>query len=144
MKHRSHHRASRILALMTAVIATLGTLTTGTPGMAAYEGGRPAEYKVRSLSDIGINDMTGIVIRNRTSRLCLNAPGADGSIVLQLGCGGGWGVDRWNVVQVPNRPGLFQIKNAVNQRCMEIGGWSTADGAAAMTFGCHGGSNQKW
>ncbi|HEX8347858.1 MAG TPA: RICIN domain-containing protein [Actinoplanes sp.] len=109
-----------------------GTVTAGSGG------------SITGVSTMAAVTMVGVTIRNRNSGSCVNGPGADGGVVMQVGCGIAWGNRTWNVTPVMNRPGLFEITNTVTGRCLEIAGWSTADGAAAVTFGCHHGTNQRW
>lgn len=41
-------------------------------------------------------------------------------------------------------PDVVTLGSAISPHCLEIGGWSTADGAAAQQWDCDGGANQKW
>lgn len=90
-----------------------------------------------------------VALSNYRSRHCVNAPGGNGGNVLLLRCGSGWGQDRWDLVKVKDASGnpvphqYFMI-NTKTRVCLEVGGWSTADGATGMTFGCHNGTNQIW
>lgn len=90
-----------------------------------------------------------VTLSNYRSGNCVNGPGTDGGNVLILRCGSGWGHDRWDLVKVKDAagndvPGQYFVINTATKACLEIGGWSTADGATGMTFGCHKGTNQIW
>ncbi|MBX9422257.1 MULTISPECIES: RICIN domain-containing protein [Streptomyces] len=36
------------------------------------------------------------------------------------------------------------VVNLNSNKCLEVGGWSTADGAGVNQWDCHDGDNQKW
>ncbi|MFI1977823.1 MULTISPECIES: RICIN domain-containing protein [Streptomyces] len=36
------------------------------------------------------------------------------------------------------------VVNLNSNKCLEVGGWSTADGAGVNQWDCHEGNNQKW
>ncbi|MGA5817631.1 RICIN domain-containing protein [Kitasatospora sp. NPDC094028] len=41
-------------------------------------------------------------------------------------------------------PNTVTLGSAISPHCLEIGGWSTADGAAVQQWSCNGGANQNW
>ncbi|MCX5195152.1 RICIN domain-containing protein [Streptomyces sp. NBC_00249] len=40
--------------------------------------------------------------------------------------------------------GWVTVVNLNSNKCLEVGGWSTADGAGVNQWDCHDGNNQKW
>lgn len=90
-----------------------------------------------------------VILYNYRSARCVNGPGTDGGNVLLLRCNSGWGHDRWELIKVKDAAGRdvprqYFVINSDTKACLEVGGWSTADGATGMTFGCHKGTNQIW
>jgi Ricin-type beta-trefoil lectin domain-like len=41
-------------------------------------------------------------------------------------------------------PKVLMLQNVHSDKCLEIGGWSTANGAGANLWDTHGGDNQRW
>ncbi|GAB2714845.1 hypothetical protein GCM10010442_39590 [Kitasatospora kifunensis] len=41
-------------------------------------------------------------------------------------------------------PDVVTLGSAISPHCLEIGGWSTADGAPAQQWSCNTGANQNW
>lgn len=48
----------------------------------------------------------------------------------------------WEII--PDGGGFFEIRNRNSNKCLEISGWTTADGAALGQWDCFGGDHQKW
>ncbi|WP_030455760.1 RICIN domain-containing protein [Herbidospora cretacea] len=119
-------------AALTLLTAAAGLVLTAAPAQAEAPGER-----------------RGVLLWNIRDKRCVNAPGVDGGNVLVLNCRSGWGSDRWDLVKVKDAAGnevpqQYFVINSATRACLEIGGWSTADGATAMTFSCHQGTNQIW
>ncbi len=38
----------------------------------------------------------------------------------------------------------YKLKALHSNRCLDVGGWSSANGAAVIQWDCHGGANQRW
>ncbi|MFJ5121497.1 RICIN domain-containing protein [Kitasatospora sp. NPDC088548] len=49
--------------------------------------------------------------------------------------------DDYHPSRVPN---VVTLGSAISLHCLEIGGWSTGNGAPAQQWSCTGGANQKW
>jgi hypothetical protein len=138
MKPAIHRLAALALAL--AVVA----ITSGAASAAAPA----ARTRVAMLGEAP-GERHNIILWNTRSGRCVNAPGGDGGNVLLLRCNSGWGHDRWELIKVKDAngrdvPHQYFVINTATKACLEVGGWSTADGATGMTFGCHKGTNQIW
>lgn len=82
------------------------------------------------------------VLRNAHSSLCADVHGntADRGHVDQHACSGGAN-QQWRIV--PSGTAV-KIVNVHSSKCLEIYGFSTAQGAAATQYTCNGGANQLW
>ncbi|NNN30753.1 endonuclease [Streptomyces sp. S3(2020)] len=50
-------------------------------------------------------------------------------------------VDKIGFIYTPND---FMLVNRATGKCLDVNGWSTADGANIQLWTCHGGANQRW
>jgi hypothetical protein len=65
----------------------------------------------------------------------------DGAAVLHVGCDGS-PAQRWYLNLIG--PGLFEVRNAASDRCLDLYGWGHDDAVTTIMWGCHGGTNQRW
>ncbi|MFI7444804.1 RICIN domain-containing protein [Nonomuraea indica] len=140
MTHAFRRRAAAAALALVAAFSTQVLAEATTAGASSVGAARLAEAP---------GERRNIILWNIRSRRCVNGPGTDGGNVLLLRCNSGWGHDRWDLVKVKDGAGndvphQYVVVNTATKACLEIGGWSTADGATAMTYGCHQGTNQKW
>ena len=131
-------RIARAAVTVAAALGLLGGAAVAATSPAATA--KPADSTVRAAP---ATLAAGVTIRPIASRACVTAAGFDGSAILQVGCGS-WGHQLWNIVEVPSRPGLYEIQNVTTGKCLEIAGWAGVNGAAAMTWTCFGGAHQRW
>jgi len=62
---------------------------------------------------------------------------APGAVIQLAGCSG-------NPAQQFVLTAAGDLVNPQANKCVDVSGWSTADGARLITWDCHGGANQKW
>jgi hypothetical protein len=88
--------------------------------------------------------LAGYTIRLKDTNLCLTAPGApNGGVLLLIQCGG-WlpNEQKWFMSFGTTFNRITKVSNT--SACLEVGGFSIHDGAAAMTWSCTGKPNQQW
>ncbi|WP_062353123.1 RICIN domain-containing protein [Herbidospora yilanensis] len=134
---------------MKRLTATALTLATAAAGLVLSAAPATAASAGRAALAEAPGERRNVLLWNIRDRRCVNGPGVDGGNVLVLNCNSGWGSDRWDLVKVRDAAGnevarQYFVINSKTKACLEIGGWSSVDGATAMTWSCHKGTNQIW
>ena len=61
----------------------------------------------------------------------------NGAVIQLAGCSG-------NPAQQFVLTGAGDLVNPQSNKCVDVSGWSSANGARLIQWDCHGGANQKW
>jgi endo-1,4-beta-xylanase len=70
--------------------------------------------------------------------------GTGNSTVMEVqDCNGG-AAQAWSITLVSGTTDTFNFKNVASNRCLDVAGASTAEGARLQIYDCHTGNNQKF
>ncbi|MGY0235674.1 RICIN domain-containing protein [Longispora urticae] len=88
------------------------------------------------------NDTPTLLAPNGPGATCYLGAGSNGSAVCYQGSQES--DKQWIFTYKAGAGGPWEVKNDNSGKCLEVGGWSTANGAGVNQWDCHGGNNQKW
>jgi len=150
----SRLRLSRGRTAITGAATALGLMTAlavaGTPAMAATS--NPSDISSAAASNSGLATPAAVDLYyqfvNYNSGKCLDVTGrstANGAVLQQWTCLSGSTAANQGWFFIPAATsGYYTVVNLNSNKCLDVTGRSTANGAVIQQYTCNGGTNQEW
>ena len=150
----SRLRLSRGRTAITGAATALGLMTAlavaGTPAMAATS--NPSDISSAAASNSSLATPAAVDLYyqfvNYNSGKCLDVTGrstANGAVLQQWTCLSGSTAANQGWFFIPAATsGYYTVVNLNSNKCLDVTGRSTANGAVVQQWTCNGGTNQEW